>query len=788
MHRLGCEKIEMKYFSFFLLLWFIIPVQAVSQDTGKPVVSDASYFDVSPPLGSMCLEPVKKADQSWKDGAVKNFLKTSHPSGIEKPISDTITQSSSGMRLGDTLLQNFEGLSNLSTFVPPDPCGDAGPDHYFQMVNLSCAIYNKSGYRILGPFSSGSIWNGMPHNSNNGDWIVLYDENANRWFVSQFSLPDFPNAPFYQMIAVSQTPDPTGSWFRWEYTFSDLPDYPKFGIWGDGYYMSFNRIKAGIVYEGTGAAVFDRSAMLTGDPDARMILFLLNSGEDEYSQLPADCDGNFPFPGTPGYFLFVDQNYLGVREFHADWTNPANSTYGNALHVPVSPFSNYIGGIPQKGTGIALTPINDRLMFRLQFRKFGDHQSMVVNHTIDVGNRTGIRWYELRRATDNWYLYQQSTYAPDSNFRWMGSMAMDESGNMALGYSVSGPTLFPSVRYAGRMSHDPLGQLTIAEREIIPGGGAQTGEWGGRGRWGDYSAMSVDPVNPQTFWYTQEYFDSTSWNGWKTRIASFSFAGILTMQIAADPQVVCRGGSCRLTVEPSGGTGNYAYEWSSLPPGFTSTEKDPVTTPVMTTLYIGKINDGVSVCTDTIAVEILAPPDVFAGNDSTCCKHVDNIQLEGRASNILTSKWTTSGDGSFSDETSLNTLYFPGIYDKSMASVSLQLLGIPQPPCPTASSVKHVTFGPCPGIGEELPISGRMDVFPNPVKEQLFIRMNESCSSSVVIQLINPMGEVVVGESCASLKSDHIVKINVSHCPTGVYILRVETMEQVCTRQIILQR
>jgi len=297
-----------------------------------------------------------------------------------------------GQRTGDTILQNFEGISNLSGLVPPDPCGDAGPDHYFQMVNLSCAIYNKSGNMVLGPFSSGSIWNGMPHNSNNGDGIILYDENANRWFISQFSLANFPAGPFYQMIAVSQSADPAGSWFRWEYAFTELPDYPKFGIWGDGYYMSCNRIRSGMLYEGTGVAAFDRAAMLSGDPAARMIQFQLHSSNDTFSLLPADCDGDFPFPGTPGYFLFIDRNYLGIIEFHADWNNPANSTFGNFLNIPVSPFMNFTNGIPQRGTGITPTSLADPLMFPLQFRKFAYHQSMVVNHTVDVGATTGIRW------------------------------------------------------------------------------------------------------------------------------------------------------------------------------------------------------------------------------------------------------------------------------------------------------------------------------------------------------------------------------------------------------------
>ncbi|MCK9424354.1 MAG: T9SS type A sorting domain-containing protein [Bacteroidales bacterium] len=779
----------MKHSLFFFLLLFIISGQTISQNTGKPAVSVASYFDISPPLRVMCLGTVKKTDQSWKNGAVKNYFTVTDHSGIEKHVTDSITQKSSGLNRGDSILLNFEGLTNLNWVVPPDPCGDVSPDHYFQMVNLSCAIYDKAGIRILGPFNSGSIWNGMPHNSSNGDGIVLYDENADRWFISQFSLPNFPNGPYYQMIAVSQTADPTGSWFRWEFSFSDIPDYPKFGIWPDGYYMSFNRIRSGGgAYDGTGAAAFDRTAMLNGDPTARMILFLLNSNNDAFSAIPADCDGEFPDTGTPEFFLFIQRNYLGSMEFHADWDNPSNSTYGNYLRIPVSPFVNLINNIPQQGTAIALTPINDRLMFRLQFRKFDDHQSMVVNHTVDVGQATGIRWYELRRTTENWYIYQQSTYSPDSNFRWMGSMAMDESGNIALGYSVSGTNLYPSIRYAGRMADDPLGQLTIAEREIIAGSGAQTGEWGGVGRWGDYSAMSVDPVNPKTFWYTQEYFDSTSVSKWTTRIASFSFANILMICAMALPPVICRGDSSRLNIETSGGTGNFSYEWSSIPPGFSSNEKDPIVTPVNTTTYIAMVIYGSAVCTDTITVEILPPAEVFSGNDSSYCLYVDRIPLQGRASDIISVEWTTSGDGRFSDETNLNTVYFPGIWDLTSASVNLKLIGLPQYPCSTVISVKHITFEPCAGIEESIPDSPTIEVFPNPARDQFFIRMVGFSSSPVWVRILDPIGEVVMSEVIPCFYSSQILKINSSKYSGGIFILKVKTDNQMVYRKIILQK
>ncbi|MEI7662672.1 MAG: T9SS type A sorting domain-containing protein [Bacteroidota bacterium] len=773
----------------FILLLFLIPGVATAQQPGQPMVSVASYFDVSPPLRSVCDRVLKKSDQSWKDGVVKNyFWPAGHPQA-QLPFSDQVTQKTSGLKTGDSILQNFEGSPNISFVVPPDACGAAGPGHYFQIVNFISTIYDKSGAKLLGPFNSGLIWIGMPHNSSNGDGIVLYDKNADRWLVSQLSLPDYPNGPFYQMIAVSQTPDPTGSWFRWEYAFNDIPDYPKFGIWHDGYYMSYNRIRAGgMPYDGTGAAAFDRAAMLSGDPGARMILFLLNSGEDAYSIMPADCDGDFPAQGTPEYFLFIQRNYLGVLEFHTDWNSPSNSLYGNYTRIQVSPFLNNLEGIPQKGTASTLNPINDRLMFRLHFRKFADHQSMVVNHTVDVGSATGIRWYELRRTTENWYVYQQSTYAPDSNSRWMGSIAMDVSGNMAMGYSTSGPDLHPSIRYTGRMAHDPLNQMTIAERSIVQGGGSQTGVWGNGGRWGDYSSMAADPVIPRTFWYTQEYYDSTSVSSWKTRITSFSFANVLSMDATATPAVICTGGNCILNISVSGGTGNYYYEWKSDPPGLVACGKEITVTPDSSMKYIARVYDGQFVCTDTLSVTVLPLPSVFPGNDTSYCHYIEAIPLSGRGSNVISVKWTTTGDGEFSDETSLNTLYFPGSKDKRLASVDLKLSGLPQAPCLQVIALKHIEFKPCPGIGDWLPDEQVVNVFPNPSGGKFCIRVNQLQPAPLRIEILNPKGELVFSASVPASPRVCNVKPDLSHLPGGIYLLKVKTNDRMVIRKIILQK
>jgi hypothetical protein len=374
---------------------------------------------------------------------------------------DPVRQSFFGKIVPDSALGNFEGTPNVNTAIPPDTYGDVGPNCYFHMVNLSFTIFDKAGNILLGPMNTADIWNGLPYSANNGDGIVLYDDQADRWFISSLCMPNYPSAPYFIMLAVSQTSDPRGTWYRWEYQLNNVPDYPKFGIWGDAYYMSCNRFNQNFL--GVGVAAFDRSAMIAGASSPSMVLFQISQSTKAFSILPADCDGPFLPAGTPGYFGYLDSDFLGIYEFHTNWANPTASTFGNMQKISVSAYNPNVKGIPQKGSGVFLAPISDRLMCRLQIRKFEDHQSMVVNHTVRITDyQSGIRWYEMRRTTGNWSLYQQSTFAPDTNSRWMGSIAIDSAGNIGLGYSVSGPDLYPSIRYTGRMKNDPLGRMTIA--------------------------------------------------------------------------------------------------------------------------------------------------------------------------------------------------------------------------------------------------------------------------------------------------------------------------------------
>ncbi len=435
---------------------------------------------------------------------------------------------------------NFEGIGNVNGVLPPDTVGDVGPNHYVQMVNLSYQVWDKSGTSLLGPLASNTIWAALPADNicrvnNDGDPIVLYDQAADRWLLSQFALDFNGSNGFHQCIAISETGDPTGAFYLYDFKISDtkMNDYPHFGIWPDGYYLGVNQFDgASFAWAGQVAVAFERDKMLQGLP-AQMVYFD-DPDPSLGAMLPADWDGATPPPaGSPNLFVQLggDNASLDIWAFHVDWTTPANSTFTSLVSPAVAPFDSDLCGfsrncIPQPG-GTALDSLAGRLMYRVQYRNFGSYQAMVANHTVDAdgADKAGVRWYELRNSGSGWAVANQGTYAPDGDNRWMGSAAMDAQGNIAIGYSVSSTTTHPSIRYTGRLASDPANTLPQGEATLIAGGGSQGHS---SGRWGDYSSMSVDPVDDCTFWYTQEYYVADSSADWQTRIGSFKYPGCTT--------------------------------------------------------------------------------------------------------------------------------------------------------------------------------------------------------------------------------------------------------------------
>ncbi|NOX45772.1 MAG: PKD domain-containing protein [Chlorobi bacterium] len=541
-------------------------------------IQTAKYFDISKPLTEM--KPLKNEEvKKWKDGIVKNGFRYVNGNGPTKPVDDPTWQKQQGGKSVMAPIVNVDGANNgdnASGVAPPDTQGDVGPNHYVQMVNNVTEIFDKSGTSIWGPQPSSVFWNGFNGSwtgTNDGDPIVLYDQQADRWLVSQFAV-NTTDGTQWELIAISTTGNPTGTYARYAFQFTDMPDYPKIGIWPDGYYMAANRFTvSGGNYNGTYAAVFDRTAMLAGN-SATMQLFSNGTlTTDPYSMLPSDCDGTFPSVGTSNYFCFDNDNNTGwpsdavkVWAFHTDWTTPANSTFTQSVSLVPSSFnSSFSSGsaIVQPGTTTKLGTLADRMMFRAQYRTFTGHQSIVLSRTVNLGSdHAGVRWYELRDTGSGWSIYQQGTYGPDSDSRWMSSIAMNGNGDIALGYSVSGSSTYPSIRYTGRLAGDALGSMTITEGSIWSGTSSQTGV----SRWGDYSMMSVDPTDDNTFWYTTEY-TSGSWN-WRTRIASFQFSSPSNPPVAdfsADNLYPANSFTTVNFTDLSTGTSPLSYQWTFTP-------------------------------------------------------------------------------------------------------------------------------------------------------------------------------------------------------------------------------
>ena len=435
---------------------------------------------------------------------------------------DPILQESYGMNPIKAPIKNWDGQAGA---FPPDPSGAAGPNHYVQAVNTKYRVYDKNGTGLTNSLNLSTLWAGS---TNDGDPIVMYDRHADRWVITQFQVSGNEI-----LFAVSTTPDPTGTYYTYSFTFTQFPDYPKFSIWADGYYMTSNS-------GNKNAVAFDRTKMLAGDPTASMIALNSPGFATQYgfrSVLPADADGSLPPYGTPQYlFYFQDDAWnnvatdvIKILKMQVDWTTPVNSTI--SLHQTLYPaafnavFTNSWDDITQKNTTQKLDAIASVFNYRAQYIRWAGYSSVVLCNVVDVdGNNTaGIRWYELHQdeATAQFSIFQEGTYAPaDGASRFLGSIAMDNQKHIGLAYCISGPNTFPSIGYTGRYSWFAPGEMGFQETVVVNGLSSQTGG----NRYGDYSHMSLDP-DGQTFWFTGEYIGSAGSR--KTRIFSFNLQSML---------------------------------------------------------------------------------------------------------------------------------------------------------------------------------------------------------------------------------------------------------------------
>jgi hypothetical protein len=535
-------------FSLALSLGILSSLPASAQDAAftNSRANEPVHFDVSPPIRELARTV---APLSHGPSLVHSVLKPKAQKLAAAGVSaaqDAALQTSTGNLVSANVGLNLLGVGiGFNGYVVPDAPTDVnlavGDTQVVQWVNVSYAVFDKaSGAVIAGPIAGNQFWAGFGgacETQNDGDIIAQWDKVAHRWLMAQ----NVFSAPFMTCVAVSTTPDATGPFFR--YAFPQpfgFPDYPKWGIWTDGYYQHNNTF-GGPNGFGSEPCAYDRARMLQGNPKAKQICFFAPTFFDD-SMLPADIDspGTPPPAGQPELFLgSIDNtpptsNVVYAYLFHPDFNDPKKSTFtgfGGTMPISVPMFTLSCGGsgfgncVPQKGNASLLDSLGDRLMYRLAYRNFGDHQTWLVDHDVTTASGlVGERWYEFRapESASVPTVYQSGTFAGspgDTNFRWMGSIAMDKVGDIALGYSISSRQMFPSINYTGQTAGDPLGTME-SEATIVNGTGSQkdTGN-----RWGDYTSMAIDAADGCTFWYTNQYYTDTGSFAWSTRLASLKF-------------------------------------------------------------------------------------------------------------------------------------------------------------------------------------------------------------------------------------------------------------------------
>lgn len=788
-------------FALTALLTQLLPGQ--NEPVSPTEISKAIYFDVYGPIRD--IPPLTQEElQQRNDDALlvrnEKLKDRSYPyASIAFPKGpDAVWQKQMGTKSNKGPIINFNGQSTNST--PPDCNGDVGLNYYFQGVNTTYSIYDKTGTQVVSPTAYNSLFAGVPGaNHNDGDPIILYDSEADRWFAAEFS-GAYSN-PDYMLIAVSETGDPTGSWFRWSFVMNGFPDYMKFGIWHDGYYMATNSY-------GNDVYVFEREVMLAGGSNPQMAGFnnpWRPSTIDGFHCIqPLDNDGNYAPLDSPGLFITIaddaingGDDELWIYELEADWTTPSNSTFTRIQQIDVSPFDSNFGNtwdnIVQPGTSQKLDAVPQVLMYRAQYRNFGYSQNIVCCHTVDVDqtNHAGIRWYELEKSGNDWSIRQQSTYAPDEHSRWMGSIAMNANHEIALGYSISSSTEYPGIRLCGQSSDENAlasGIIDIDEMIIKEGTYSQTFT----NRWGDYSLLTVDPTDDLTFWFTTQYMTSGSGKG--TKICSFDFEPLqLPTAFAGNDTSVCEN-----SLFDTDATAFYfnSVHWETSGDGMF---QDP---NILHAKYLrgnGDIENGSVIlsltaygyetgqeATDDMTLYIIEEPEADAGNDTTI-HYNHTAYLNGQTTDYSSVEWTTAGDGTFNNPSVLNAIYSPGTNDISNLEVTLTLTVFAQEPCEGEDSDNMtLTIDPTTGIFNTDISKISVSIVPNPTNGKLKVIVEGGKSGDFMVSISDFIGKVVYEESILSETGSFSKYIDLSNLPKGVYLLKIQSKDVREVNKIVI--
>jgi hypothetical protein len=817
-----------------------------------------TFLGKTPPVIEFATEFDHSSVDSTQVFEIKNFKERYRKSPVERnlfPQMDPLWKPENAQQTQRTpqgeLLSNFNGMG-YSGVQPPDPCVAASDDYVVQMINGSGGakyrVWNKNGTAISASLNFDNLFAGY---NGLGDPIVLFDQLANRWFLSEFT-----SSGNRLLLAVSETDNPLGSFYTYVFQAQSFPDYPKYSVWPDAYYCTSNE-NTSTLY------AFERDSMLVGAPANMIRLTATNlSGYGFQALAPVSFEGTNVGNAPATFWRHVDDeahspgnsnafsDFVQYFELIPNFAVPTNSVFNGPISIPVSEFDSDINGyfafsgISQKNSSVSLDPIREVFMNRMNYRNFGYFESIVGCHVTDVNGNdwAGIRWYEFRKTdTTDWAMYQEGTFAPNSENRWMGAININEDGTICLAYSIAGSNTFPSLAYTGRNMHDPLGTMTISEQIIVNGGGANTSN-----RYGDYAALAVDPANDSTFWFTSEYNPTSTWN---TRIAHIRLTdpcnGLRTQAIASGSNVCPEDSLSAITLQSFGGpTSTYSYSldninfqsspvFSNLPSGnyivytqngtCTATSEvnlslvpEIVGSPSVTDILCfgdsnGEIDVSVSGGTSpyelSLDSQMWNPSTTFSNlsagvysvyirDANNCIQKVDSVVVSeplvvSSTDSIVPASDSLSADGEIyifaSGGTppykfSLDSLnFYPNSVFSNLSAGSYTYYILDSNNCSfTGKSDVRVTSVKNIEFGEGI------QVYPNPVGQNLFIQFDRNWAASEVNVTISAAnGSTVFSAQYGTLSFPNKLDINVNKLSTGIYFLKIQVGEELILRQLI---
>jgi hypothetical protein len=785
-----------------------------AQTSQQPTVSRAVFLGLSKPVRDMAV--VLPGPHEEEPRVVRNFspAKVINQITPQRTIDKPVLQKTMGSKKVRGPWLNYEGVGNVNNGWPADPNGEVGPDHFVQFVNSSFAVWDKNGNLLYGPVDNKTIWSSLPGPWSSLVWsdpIFKYDHLADRWVVSSMSLAGNLQGPFYEMVAVSVSPDPLGEYYCYAYEMEHINDYQKMAVWPDGYYFTYflYDYTNTFIYINTVITALDRQAMLTGASEIPVIQFEIPDPDtDLFFPMAADLRGDNIPPDAPCYIITNDDPdpenpwdlSLDVYEFSADWAEPENSQFDLTAQFDLGTFEptvNWGPGATQKGSSTNILTLPIYMMYPVTYRMFEDHQTIVCCHSMWDGDINYIKWYELRKEQAGWYIYQAGNYAPDSAHYYYPSLSINGHGDMAMVYTVSSPELYPSIRMTGRYAADSLGVMTVQELALYNGldPAVSYDSYFDLNRWGDYASMTVDPVDDTTFWFTDMYTRaSMSPGNWATRIFSFTLSGEIAQPWAdaGNDTLTCNmplfttqghAENYSSIVWTSSGDGNFVINYKPNAV-YHRGSGDLANGQVTLTMHLTGYEFG-SEAADSMILYINKDPLVNAGEDMTIYAN-EAVTLQGNVQYSYDYYWSTLGDGIFSDTSLLDAIYTPGSMDIENQQVTLVLTAFEVAPCTGSASDSLTLFILPVGISENSGKEIALDLYPNPSVKIITIEAKTPLNGIAVLQVIDVNGKMIFTEKL--FPGNHLFKkqLDFSYMEPGIYFVRLQSANASVTRKLIV--